>query len=191
DVLEPDKQPKNLGRGGAKEDTNKALFLLQKKEDVELKLRAEEDALEHIKSRRDKSFLQEKFIDSFKGKGLFTCESIEPSSFVVEYRGNIFARGEGKHDDTVENYIFNFSWNRTNWCVDASAEDGSLGRFVNDEQKNPSCELKTVVYEGKPHLCLFALKKISPGEEITFNYGNRFYPWRSEVRLFIFPLVLS
>ncbi|XP_078810930.1 uncharacterized protein LOC101157550 isoform X2 [Oryzias latipes] len=180
DVLEPDKQPKNLGRGGAKEDTNKALFLLQKKEDVELKLRAEEDALEHIKSRRDKSFLQEKFIDSFKGKGLFTCESIEPSSFVVEYRGNIFARGEGKHDDTVENYIFNFSWNRTNWCVDASAEDGSLGRFVNDEQKNPSCELKTVVYEGKPHLCLFALKKISPGEEITFNYGNRFYPWRSE-----------
>lgn len=75
--------------------------------------------------------------------------------------------------------------------VDASAEDDSLGRFVNDEQKNPSCELKTVVYEGKPHLCLFALKKISPGEEITFNYGNRFYPWRSEVRLFIFPLVLS
>ncbi|RVE66764.1 hypothetical protein OJAV_G00110630 [Oryzias javanicus] len=180
DFLEPDKQQKKPERAGAKEDTNELLFLLQKIEHAQLKLRAEEDALEHIKSGRDKSFLQEKVIDSFKGKGVFTCESIEPSSFVVEYRGSIFTQEEGERDDTVENYLFNFSWNGTNWCVDASAEDGSLGRLVNDDQKSPTCELRKLVYEQKPHLCLFALKKISAGQEITFNYGNSSYPWRSK-----------
>lgn len=52
---------------------------------------------------------------------------------------------------------------------------------MNDDHLNPNCEMKKIVCEGKPHLCLFAMKKISPGEEITFNYGNASYLWRSRV----------
>lgn len=65
--------------------------------------------------------------------------------------------------------------------VDASEEDGTLGRLVNDDHISPNCEMKKVVCEGKPHLCLFALKKIFAGEEITYNYGDSSYPWRSTV----------
>lgn len=52
---------------------------------------------------------------------------------------------------------------------------------MNDEHISPNCEMKKVVCEGKPHLCLFALKKIFAGEEVTYNYGASSYPWRSTV----------
>lgn len=35
--------------------------------------------------------------------------------------------------------------------------------------------------DGRPYLCLFALKDIGPGEEITYNYGDSDWPWRSKV----------
>ncbi len=38
--------------------------------------------------------------------------------------------------------------------------------------------MKTITVDGKPHLCLFALKDISPGEEIMYNYGDSDWPWR-------------
>ncbi|XP_026156664.1 uncharacterized protein LOC113126760 [Mastacembelus armatus] len=145
-------------------------------------LSPEQDALKHIKARRDKPFLEEMFIDLFKGRGVFTHESIKPSAFVVEYRGNISLHSETQNNqcgDSLNNYLFDFSWSGTNWRVDASAEDGTLGRLVNDDHISPNCEMRKVVYEGKPHLCLFALKKIPAGEEITYNYGDSSYPWRS------------
>ncbi|XP_034401108.1 uncharacterized protein LOC117738995 isoform X2 [Cyclopterus lumpus] len=63
--------------------------------------------------------------------------------------------------------------------IDAANDDETLGRLVNDNHISPNCEMKKVVYEGKPHLCLFASTEISPGEEITYNYGDSAYPWRS------------
>ncbi|XP_050925183.1 uncharacterized protein LOC108898774 [Lates calcarifer] len=122
------------------------------------------------------------FIDPHKGRGVFTHKSIEPSAFVVEYRGNIFALKEmqqKKRGDILDNYVFDFLWSGTSWRIDASAEDATLGRLVNDDHISPNCEMKKVVFERKPHLCLFALKKISRGEEITYNYGDSSYPWRS------------
>lgn len=73
--------------------------------------------------------------------------------------------------------------------IDASKEDGSLGRLANDDHVNPNCKVRKIVCEGKPHLCLFAVKKISPDEEITYSYGNASYPWRQTVGLFILNFV--
>ncbi|XP_039675540.1 uncharacterized protein LOC120570916 isoform X5 [Perca fluviatilis] len=145
-------------------------------------LSPEQDALEHIVAHRDKPFLEERFIDFFKGRGVFTHKAIEPSTFVVEYRGNSFSHKDTtpkKKCDTLNNFLFEFSWKGAQWCIDASKEDGTLGRLVNDDHISPNCEMKKVVCEGKPHLCLFAVTKISPGEEITYNYGDSSYPWRS------------
>lgn len=65
--------------------------------------------------------------------------------------------------------------------VDAAKEDGSLGRIVNDDHINPNAKMKYLTVEGKPHLCLFATRDISPGEEITYNYGESDWPWRCKV----------
>ncbi|XP_075886472.1 uncharacterized protein LOC142890974 isoform X7 [Nelusetta ayraudi] len=144
------------------------------------KITPKQDALEHICAHRDKPFLKETFINTSKGRGVITQEIIEPSTFVVEFRGRITSHSEKKNGNDLDKFVYHYSWKGTNWCVDASNEDGSLGRLVNDEHVNPNCKMRTVVCEGKPHLCLFAVKKICPGEEITYNYGKPSYPWRSE-----------
>ncbi|XP_036408644.1 uncharacterized protein LOC118794489 [Megalops cyprinoides] len=67
------------------------------------------------------------------------------------------------------------------YSIDAAREDDSMGRLVNDDHINPNCKMKRVMVEGKPHLCLFAVRDIPPGEEVTYNYGNGDWPWRNEV----------
>lgn len=67
------------------------------------------------------------------------------------------------------------------FSLDASEEDGSLGRLVNDNHKNPNCVMKKIIVDDKPHLCLFSLKKIEIGDEIDYNYGDSKWPWRSKV----------
>jgi len=61
-------------------------------------------------------------------------------------------------------------------------EDGSLGRLINDNHRKPNCRPKVQVVDGKPHLVFFAIKDISYGEELLFDYGDTGnFPWR-EVR---------
>ncbi|XP_047200190.1 uncharacterized protein LOC118124568 [Hippoglossus stenolepis] len=185
DELEPDVEMCKPKDSDTEEDSDESDVPPLQNENVKRPCRKrtpEKDALEHIKTRRDKPFLQEMLIDTIKGKGVFTHQSIEPSSFVVEYRGNISTRTEtrGKErGDTLNNYLFDFSWNGTNWRVDASKNHGGLGRLVNDDHVSPNCEMKKIVFEEKPHLCLFAVKEIHRGEEITYDYGDSAYPWRS------------
>lgn len=51
--------------------------------------------------------------------------------------------------------------------------------------------MKLIEAEGKPHLCLFALKEITAGTEITYDYGGKEWPWRKEVgHLDFFPYEL-
>ena len=66
--------------------------------------------------------------------------------------------------------------------LDASVEDKSLGRLVNDDHIKPNCKIKAIDVGGMPHLCLFALRDIAPGEEITYNYGDSDWPWRRQVQ---------
>ncbi|KAJ4946963.1 hypothetical protein JOQ06_009006 [Pogonophryne albipinna] len=41
--------------------------------------------------------------------------------------------------------------------------------------------MRQLSVQGKPHLCLFADRDISPGEEITYNYGDSDWPWRCKM----------
>ncbi|KAG2462214.1 KT5AA methyltransferase, partial [Polypterus senegalus] len=77
--------------------------------------------------------------------------------------------------------MYDFKWNGKYWCIDAAKEDDSLGRLVNDNHINPNCKVKRITVKGKPHLCLFAIRDISPGEEITYDYGSGDWPWRCKV----------
>ncbi len=67
------------------------------------------------------------------------------------------------------------------FSIDASKEDGSLGRLVNNSHKSPNCIIKKVIVNDRPHLCLFAVKNIEPGTEIDYNYGDSKWPWREKV----------
>jgi SET domain len=68
----------------------------------------------------------------------------------------------------------------THFRLDASAKDGSHGRLVNDDHRSPNANMRVLTdTTGAPHLCLFSVKAISPGEEIRYNYGKgQMFPWR-------------
>ncbi|XP_072566873.1 uncharacterized protein [Paramormyrops kingsleyae] len=87
--------------------------------------------------------------------------------------------------------MFEFRFNGRLWCVDAAQEDQSLGRLVNDNHIDPNTKMKKIVRERKPHLCLFAIKDIAPGEEITYDYGDSEWPWRCKANSEVESMILS
>ncbi|KAM3618408.1 uncharacterized protein V6R79_020019 [Siganus canaliculatus] len=145
------------------------------------------DATQHVISKSDNTCkLEVKFINAVKGRGLFAKRSIDKSDFVVEYRGDMIDDAEAQrrrklYHSACASFMFAFKWKGKTWCIDASREDGSLGRLVNDDHRHPNCKMKRVDVNGKPHLCLFALNDIKEGDEITYDYGGEDCPWRTEV----------
>ncbi|XP_054861287.1 inactive histone-lysine N-methyltransferase 2E-like [Amphiprion ocellaris] len=110
---------------------------------------------------------------------------LKKESFLLEYRGELINKQECEkrqrlYHSSLKVFMFEFRFNGKLWCVDAAKEDGSLGRLVNDDHINPNTKMKYFSVQGKPHLCLFAIRDISPGEEITYNYGDSDWPWRSK-----------
>ena len=71
--------------------------------------------------------------------------------------------------------------------IDATSSTGRMCHLVNDAKagtKDCNAEMKVVEVDGKPHLCLFALKYIPSGKELMYDYGDqdRKLWWRSKVR---------
>ncbi|XP_073697250.1 uncharacterized protein [Garra rufa] len=154
--------------------------------DMSPRIHSLKDAMHHVVSKTDKTFkLEVKYINAVKGRGLFAKGSICKGDFVVEYRGDIINNAElqkrkKRYHASSAAFMFEFKWRRKTWCIDASREDGSFGRIVNDDHKHPNCKMKKMDVNGKPHLCLFALNDIKEGEEITYDYGEEDYPWRTQ-----------
>ncbi|KAJ4930568.1 hypothetical protein JOQ06_024877 [Pogonophryne albipinna] len=73
----------------------------------------------------------------------------------------------------------NLRWEHINKeSIDASSEDGSMGRLVNDDPK-PNAKMKKMEVDGVPQLCIFPVKDIMEEQEITYDYGGVDLPWRS------------
>ncbi|XP_067303171.1 uncharacterized protein [Pseudorasbora parva] len=149
-----------------------------------LRLKPEGVALQHVRSATDNaSFLEARHINPIKGRGVFAVSPFQRGDFVVEYRGEIIDSTESqarrkKYHPSQAVFMFDFYWQGKQWCMDASVENGSLGRLVNDDHVKPNCWMKKIVADGKPHLVLFALKNIERGDEIAYDYGGSDWPWR-------------
>ncbi|XP_013855976.1 N-lysine methyltransferase SETD8-A, partial [Austrofundulus limnaeus] len=142
-----------------------------------------DEASFYIQSSKDKPGLVERFIDKHKGRGVFATQPFEQGDFILEYRGQLLSAEKcqtRKYSEKESTFLFDFEWQNLHWCIDASVEDGSLGRLVNDNHKSPNCTMKKTIVNDKPHLCLFAIKNIKIGTEIDHNYGNSKWPWREK-----------
>ncbi|XP_058628354.1 histone-lysine N-methyltransferase SETD5-like [Onychostoma macrolepis] len=142
-----------------------------------------EEAVQFSLLQKDKNGLDGRFISDFKGRGVFSCTEFDKGDFLLEYRGDLISKEEYErrqriYHDALKVFMFEFRYNGKLLCVDAARDDGSLGRLVNDDHINPNSRIRTISVDGKPHLCLFATRSISPGEEITYDYGDSEWPWR-------------
>lgn len=101
---------------------------------------------------------------SSAGLGLFTNEPIERGGFIIEYWGAIMTRKES--DEKGGKYLFETSENRV---IDGTHR-ANIARYINHSCK-PNCEIE--IFRGRVYV--FAKRKIQPGEELAYDYGEEYY----------------
>ncbi|CAH1176200.1 unnamed protein product [Phaedon cochleariae] len=112
-----------------------------------------------------------------RGWGVKTLKSIVKGSFVCEYVGEILndAEADQREDDT---FLFDLD-NRDSetFCVDAKYY-GNFARFINHSCSPNLHPVKVFVDHHDlrfPKVAFFASKDITPDEEISFDYGHKFW----------------
>ncbi|XP_031626913.1 probable histone-lysine N-methyltransferase Mes-4 [Contarinia nasturtii] len=115
-------------------------------------------------------------LTEFKGWGLFAKEEIPAETFVMEYLGEVIDNFEFQDrfkrakSDNADNYYF--ATLGKNLYIDAEFE-GNEARFINHScNPNTKTENFCVYHKGKGEtkLGIYSTRKISIGEEITYDY---------------------
>lgn len=123
-----------------------------------------------------------------KGRGVIATKPFHRGQYVVEYVGELVGVAEAREreymyaqDPNAGCYMYYFRLQDQQYCIDATRESGRLGRLVN-HSRNGNLSTKAVWVDG-PRLVLLAAQDISPGEELTYDYGDRskeslrHHPW--------------
>lgn len=131
--------------------------------------------------------LQVAYFDG-KGRGVIATRHFGRGQFVVEYAGELVGVQEAREreykyaqDPEAGCYMYYFRHGDQQYCIDATAESGRLGRLVN-HSRNGNLLTKAVWVDG-PRLVLLAAHDIAPGDELTYDYGDRskeslqHHPW--------------
>ena len=74
--------------------------------------------------------------------------------------------------DIVYHFLF---INRCVNSIDATAESGRYELLINHSKTGPNSRMKLIGNNDKPHLILEACHDIVQGEEICFDYGERYF----------------
>ncbi|QLL30390.1 hypothetical protein HG536_0A02070 [Torulaspora globosa] len=113
------------------------------------------------------------FQTKLKGYGVRAESDIEENQFIYEYKGEVIAEEEFRErlvEYDERNYKhFYFMMLQNGEFIDATLK-GSLARFCN-HSCNPNAYVNKWVVAGKLRMGIFAKRKISRGEEITFDYN--------------------
>jgi len=106
---------------------------------------------------------------SATGLGLFATKVIKRSAYIATYRGRIVSAEEArKLEQRGAKYMFELN---TKWVIDGSPR-WNVARYINH-----SCWPNATPVVGKGRITFVALRTISPGEEITYNYGPEYFDY--------------
>lgn len=124
-----------------------------------------------------------------KGRGVVATKEFQRGDYVVEYAGELVSLEEARlreatyaRDHTAGCYMYYFNHKDVSWCVDATRESARIGRLVN-HCRSGNLMTKTITVGGLPRLVLVAKEHITPGDELTYDYGDRskesllYHPW--------------
>ena len=125
----------------------------------------------------------------FIGRGIRATAHIPKNEFICCYSGNVLTNEQLKdrerqldNADSDKSYLFHLQARGTWLGLDATQEDGSLGRLINHSRMNPNCQMKLAWlvnpdrYPGsadeQPHAYFVSTRDISQGEELRWDYGE-------------------
>ncbi len=102
---------------------------------------------------------------STAGLGLFAQKNIAKDDFVIEYTGEAITHDQA--DARGGRYLFTLN--------DDVVLDGK-GREHTARYINHSCDPNMeAVIEDDAHIMFYAIKNITKGEELTFDYGEEYF----------------
>ncbi|KAF9994769.1 histone methyltransferase set2 [Entomortierella chlamydospora] len=107
-----------------------------------------------------------------KGYGLRAMESLDPGTFVMEYIGEVlphssFVKRTREYSLAGVEHFYFMSL-QSDEVIDATKK-GCLARFIN-HSCNPNCHLEKWVVGSKLRIGIFTIKRVTEGEELTFDY---------------------
>src|SRR5438034_3322015 len=98
------------------------------------------------------------------GLGLFATAPIMKGAFIVEYKGRKLTTEQAEKLEARGNrYLYEIN---SRWTIDGTTRK-NLGRYANH-----SCRPNAESHLRKRKVILRAIKKIRPGDEITYDYGR-------------------
>ena len=102
------------------------------------------------------------------GLGLFATREIEKGTRIVEYFGPLLDCSKPEHDAIENKYLFELNGR---WTIDGSVRR-NIARYANHSCR-PNAE--SDVYPRLKKVYIRAIKKIRPGDEITYDYGTDYF----------------
>uniref|UniRef100_A0A3B4BKW3 Uncharacterized protein n=1 Tax=Periophthalmus magnuspinnatus TaxID=409849 RepID=A0A3B4BKW3_9GOBI len=114
----------------------------------------------------------ERFRAEGKGWGIRTKESLRSGQFIIEYLGEVVSEHEFR-SRMMEQYFSHsghYCLNLDSGMVIDSYRMGNEARFINHSCE-PNCEMQKWSVNGVYRIGLFALKDITSGTELTYDYN--------------------
>ncbi|XP_056003750.1 uncharacterized protein LOC130049773 [Ostrea edulis] len=146
---------------------------------------AKQEALDYINRGEEKPGCIVKEVNPVIGKGLFANKEYTAGEFIMEYAGELINRKEGLKREKCYplekgSYIYFFLFDSKKFCLDAtnSTKHGGYANDAAPDDTQHNAVMKCVSNKGRPHLALFAMRKIAAGEEVRYDYGVPNLPWR-------------
>jgi hypothetical protein len=102
------------------------------------------------------------------GLGLFATKPIKKGAKIVRYFGPLLDCRKKKHDAIENKYLFELNGR---WTIDGSVRE-NVARYINHACR-PNAE--SDVKPRKRKVVIRAIKNISPGEEINYDYGTDYF----------------
>lgn len=103
---------------------------------------------------------------SSAGLGLFAAAPFAKGDLVIEYTGEVISDDEAQRRGGK--YLFELNDTRT---IDGTGRE-NIARYINHSCR-PNCEPE--LNENETRVFIYAKKKITPGEELTYNYGTDYF----------------
>ena len=101
------------------------------------------------------------------GLGLFATKPIKRTAYIATYRGRRISTEESEERER-RGAKYMFELNRR-WTIDGSSR-WNAARYLNH-----SCRPNAKPVLRKGRIVFVALRRIAPGEEITYDYGREYF----------------
>ena len=103
---------------------------------------------------------------SVTGLGMFATKPVKRGGYIATYRGRRLTTEEAdRREARGARYMFVLN---KQWCIDGSPRY-NVARYINH-----SCEPNATPVTRKGKIVIVALRRIEPGEEIAYNYGEEY-----------------